>query len=62
MSNNQKDYFLYPAITAVVMSGITAFADWKRGTLESIWWYIIAALILYAAIALSRYLIDRRRN
>ena len=44
MSNNQKEYFFYPAITAIVMSGINAYADWKRGTLESIWWYVVAAL------------------
>ena len=62
MSNNRKEYFLYPAITAVGMSSINAFADWKRGTLESIWGYVIAALILYAVIALSRYFIDRKRR
>ena len=62
MSNNQKEYFFYPAITAIVMSGINAYADWKRGTLESIWWYVVAALIIYAVIALSRFLIYRKRN
>ena len=66
MSNNQKEYFFYPAIIAIVMSGINAYADWKRGTLESIWWYVVAALIIYAVIALvialSRYFIYRKRN
>ena len=60
MSNNQKEYFFYPAITAIVMSGINAYADWKWGTLEYIWWYVVAALIIYAVIALSRYLIIER--
>ena len=62
MSNNQKEYLFYPAITAVCMSCINAFADWRRDTLESIWWYIIAALIIYAVIALSRFFIYRKRN
>ena len=43
-------------------SHINAYADWKRGTLESIWWYVVAALIIYAVIALSRYFIYRKRN
>ena len=62
MIDNQKEYFFYPAITAIVISGINAYADWKRGTLESIWWYVVAALIIYAVIALSRYFIYRKRN
>lgn len=62
MDADRKDYLLYPAITAAIISGLNAFSDWRRGTLESIWWYVIAALILYAILAISRYLVYRKRN
>ena len=62
MDADRKDYLLYPAITAALISGLNAFSDWRRGTLESIWWYVIAALILYAILAISRYLVYRKRN
>ncbi len=62
MEDNWKDYLLYPAITAIIMSGINAFADWKRDTLESIWWYVVAALIFYSVLAIGRYMIYRKRK
>lgn len=55
--NNLKEYLLYPVITSAVCSGIIAFADWKRGSLESIWWYLVAAFIMYAVLAVSRFLV-----
>lgn len=62
MNNNQKEYLLYPVITAIVCVGIIAFGDWKRDTLESFWWYAVAALIIYGVMALSKYLIWRRKK
>jgi len=62
MSKKFEDYILYPAITAIVCTGVTAFSDWRRDTLESIWWYVIAVLILYAVMALGRYIIWGRKK
>ena len=49
-------------MTAVVCSGLNAFGDWRRGTLASFWWYVIATLILFAVIALGRFLIFRKKG
>lgn len=51
MSSNRKEYLLYPAITAIIIAGINAFADWRRDTLESIWWYIIFAVTIFVVFS-----------
>ncbi len=62
MKNNWKEYVLYPAVTAVVCLGITAFADWKRDSLESLWWYVIAALILYSVLVICNLIFRRKKK
>lgn len=62
MKLNRKEILLYPAITAAAISGVIAFGDSRRDTLEPFWWYVVAALILFAALSLSRYLIWRKKN
>ena len=62
MKFDWKEILFYPAMTAVVCSGVNAFGDWRRGTLASFWWYVIATLILFAVIALGRFLIFRKKG
>ena len=62
MEMDRKEILLYPAIVSAGISGINAFGDWRRGTLDSFWWYVIAALCLYAVLTLSRYLIWRKKE
>ena len=62
MGNKRKEIFLYPAITAIVCAGVFALGDWRRGTFGPIWWYFIAALVIYAVIVLGKYLIWRKKN
>ncbi len=59
---NKKDYLLYPAVTAAIICGLNAFSDWRRGTLESVWWYVVAWLILYAVLAISRFFIYGKKK
>ena len=56
-----KEYLLYPAIAACIYSGIIALVDWRRDTLESVWWYVVAAIIIYAVMAVSKFLVWRKR-
>lgn len=57
-----KEYLLYPAIAACIYSGIIALVDMGRDTLESFRWYALSALIMYAVLAISSYLVGRRRK
>lgn len=61
MEKSQKNLWLYPAVMALLFTGIYVFADWRRDTLESFWWYLLAALILYVVLAVGRYLIYRKK-
>ena len=56
-----KEYLLYPAIAACIYSGIIALVDWRRDTLESVWWYVVAVIIIYAVMAVSKFLVWRKR-
>jgi len=62
MKNDWKEYLLYPVITALVCVGVIAFGDWRRGTLESFWWYALAALLIYAAMTISKCLLQKQRS
>lgn len=44
MKSNWKEIILYPAISAVVFTGILVFGNWRRGTLDTVWFYVIMAL------------------
>ena len=41
MKLNRKEILLYPAITAAAISGVIAFGDSRRDTLEPFWWYVV---------------------
>ncbi len=57
-----EEYLLYPAITAALCSGMIAFVDWRRDTLESVWWYVISGLCMYVGFTVSSYLVGRSRR
>ena len=47
MNNNWNEILLYPAISAVVFSGILLFGDWRRGKLDTVWSYVLLAFAFF---------------
>ncbi len=62
MKKNWKEIILYPAIGALIYSGLTLFFDWRRDTLDPFWLYPVCCFLFFAIMAIGKYLIYRGKN
>lgn len=47
MKKNWKEIILYPAIGALVYSGLMLVIDWRRNKLDSFWLYLVCFVLFY---------------
>jgi len=62
MNNNWNEILLYPAISAVVFSGILVFGDWRRGKLDTVWSYVLLAFAFFVIMAIGKYFFMRKKK
>lgn len=62
MRENWKEFVLFPAITAVVCTGINLFADWRRNTVDAFWVYILMAFVMFIIIACGKLIIKGKKK
>ena len=62
MKSNWKEIILYPAISAIVFTGILVFGNWSRGTLDTVWFYVIMAFAFFAIMAIGKYFLTRKKK
>ena len=62
MKESWKEIVLYPATIAVICTGVNLFADWRRNTVDTVWAYVIMAVIMFIVIACGKLIIKRKRG
>lgn len=62
MKESIKEIILYSAMFGIVFSGVNAIWDWRRGALDSFWWYLLYALAMFVIMAGTRYFTMRKKK
>lgn len=62
MKKNWKEIILYPAIGALIYSGLMLVIDWRRNTPDSFWLYLLVCFAFFAPMAIGNYLLYRKKN
>ncbi len=62
MKKNWKEIILYPAIGALVYSGLMLVIDWRRNKLDSFWLYLVCFVLFFTPMAIGKYLSYREKK
>lgn len=62
MTKDWKDNLINATVSTIIMIGIIVFGEWRRGTLESVLYYFVMAVVFFAIMVAARYFIQIRKK